>query len=65
MKKIPIDQQTYNTAMDFNLNILVINGGEDYELLFTINQKDFELVSALSLLGISQKRKWIQFNWSR
>ena len=61
-EKIPIDQQTYNTAMDFNLNpsTCALNGGEDYELLFTINQKDFELVSkntALSIIGHITKKE--------
>ena len=61
-EKIPIDQQTYNTAMDFNLNpsTCALNGGEDYELLFTINQKDFELVSkntALTIIGHITKKE--------
>ena len=48
--------------MDFNLNpsTCALNGGEDYELLFTINQKDFELVSKKQLyplLVILQKKK--------
>jgi len=31
-------------AKEFNIipSIAALNGGEDYELLFTINQKDFE-----------------------
>ena len=42
--KIPIDPQTYERAREFNLDPIVcaLNGGEDYELLFTINQKDYE-----------------------
>ena len=45
-EKIPIDPQTYQTSMDFNINPIVsaLNGGEDYELLFTINQKDYEKI---------------------
>ena len=41
-EKIPIDPQTYQTSMDFNINptVSALNGGEDYELLFTISQKD-------------------------
>jgi thiamine-monophosphate kinase len=44
--KIPIDQVTYNAAMDFNLDptTCALNGGEDYELLFTIKQADFDKV---------------------
>ncbi len=44
--KIPIDNNTFDTALEFKLDPIVIamNGGEDYELLFTINQLDFEKV---------------------
>lgn len=42
--KLPIDKQTYDTAVEFNLDPItcVMNGGEDYELLFTIGQNDYE-----------------------
>jgi thiamine-monophosphate kinase len=42
--KLPIDKQTFDTAVELNLDPItcVMNGGEDYELLFTIDQKDFE-----------------------
>lgn len=45
-EKIPIDQETYNTARDFDLDAstAALNGGEDYELLFSIDQKDFEKI---------------------
>ncbi|RAI85933.1 thiamine-phosphate kinase [Algoriphagus yeomjeoni] len=41
--KLPIDKQTFDTAVELNLDPItcVMNGGEDYELLFTIDQKDF------------------------
>jgi thiamine-monophosphate kinase len=44
--KFPIDQMTYETAREFNLDPLTVmmNGGEDYELLFTIKQEDFEKI---------------------
>jgi thiamine-monophosphate kinase len=44
--KIPIDNMAYDTALEFNLDPIVtaLNGGEDYELLFTIGQSDFEKV---------------------
>jgi len=40
--KLPIDKQTYDTAVEFGLDPITccLNGGEDYELLFTISQKD-------------------------
>ncbi|MEQ8812330.1 MAG: thiamine-phosphate kinase [Imperialibacter sp.] len=42
--KLPIDTLTYNTAVEFQLDPITcaLNGGEDYELLFTIGQEDFE-----------------------
>ena len=44
--KIPIDQNTFKTAMDFNINptTCALNGGEDYELLFTVDLKDHEKI---------------------
>lgn len=45
-EKLPIDQETYNVARDFNLDpsTCALNGGEDYELLFTISQQDFDKI---------------------
>ena len=44
--KIPMDSMTVNRAHDFKLDptVCALSGGEDYELLFTINQKDFEKI---------------------
>jgi len=44
--KIPIDQSTYSTALDFNLDptMCALSGGEDYELLFTLNPADYEKI---------------------
>lgn len=44
--KIPIDAKTYDTAVEFNLDPITcaLNGGEDYELLFTISQGDYEKI---------------------
>lgn len=41
--KLPIDKQTLDTAVELGLDPItcVLNGGEDYELLFTIDQGDF------------------------
>jgi thiamine-monophosphate kinase len=41
-EKIPIDELTYETAVEFNLDPITsaLNGGEDYELLFTIKKSD-------------------------
>jgi thiamine-monophosphate kinase len=42
--KLPIDELTYQTAGSFKIDPVtcVMNGGEDYELLFTIKQDDFD-----------------------
>lgn len=47
--KLPIDQMTYNTAVEFKLDPVTcaLNGGEDYELLFTISQADFDKIKNL------------------
>ena len=53
-EKIPIDYHTYKTAEDFEFNATTaaLNGGEDYELLFTIAQKDFEVVKGIPGIAI-------------
>ena len=42
--KIPIDHTVMNMAANFKLNPIAfaLSGGEDYELLFSIKQKDYE-----------------------
>jgi thiamine-monophosphate kinase len=47
-EKIPIDPLTYNTARELNLDptVCTLSGGEDYELLFTIDQADFPKIKA-------------------
>jgi thiamine-monophosphate kinase len=44
--KIPIDNMTYETAVEFKLDPITcaLNGGEDYELLFTIPQSEQEKI---------------------
>lgn len=45
-EKIPIDPMTYDTAREFGLDptVCALSGGEDYELLFTIKQSDYDKV---------------------
>ena len=54
--KIPIDQLTFDTAREFNLDptVCALNGGEDYELLFTIDLSDYDKVKdekAVTVIG--------------
>jgi thiamine-monophosphate kinase len=53
-KEIPIDYQTASTCEEFNMNLTTaaLNGGEDYELLFTVPIGDHEKLKALE--GIHQ-----------
>ncbi len=47
LEKIPIDQNTLKAADELKLDPITcaLNGGEDYELLFTISQQHYELVA--------------------
>ncbi|MCW3085729.1 MAG: thiL [Bacteroidetes bacterium] len=61
-EKIPIDPSAYNTAREFNLDptVCALNGGEDYELLFTIDQADFPKIKAnpdITVIGHMTNKK--------
>src|SRR6201995_1557482 len=45
-EKIPLDPMTYETAREFNLDptVCALSGGEDYELLFTVKQADYDKI---------------------
>lgn len=45
-EKLPLDPQFINVCEEFNLDstTIAINGGEDYELLFTIAMTDFDKI---------------------
>jgi thiamine-monophosphate kinase len=58
--KLPIDKLTYDTCFELTIDATTaaINGGEDYELLFTIDQNDFEKVknhSDIHLIGFTNE----------
>lgn len=48
-ERIPLDYQTAVAAEEFNMNVTTcaLNGGEDYELLFTVPLSDKDKVEAL------------------
>jgi len=55
-EKIPIDSETQKLALEFNMipTVCALSGGEDYELLFTVSQDDFEKIrdiSGISIIG--------------
>jgi len=45
-ENIPVHEETINVGTQFNIDptVCALNGGEDYELLFTIDEKDLEKV---------------------
>ncbi|MFW6290646.1 MAG: thiamine-phosphate kinase, partial [Mariniphaga sp.] len=45
-ERVPVDNQTRQMALEMNINPLVaaLNGGEDYELLFTLSPEDAERI---------------------
>ena len=60
--KIPIDPATYNMAREFNLDptVCALSGGEDYELLFTIDPSDFPKIKAnpdITVIGHMTSKK--------
>lgn len=55
-EKLPVDPQVYKLCEEFNLTTttVALNGGEDYELLFTIDIKDHDKIKAnpnLTVIG--------------
>ena len=47
-EKIPLDPQVISTLEEFDLEhtTIALSSGEDYELLFTVNQKDYDKIKA-------------------
>lgn len=55
-EKIPIDPLTFDTAREFNLDptLCALSGGEDYELLFTVDISDYDKIKNsldISIIG--------------
>ena len=58
--KIPLDPQVITTCEEFNIDstTVALNGGEDYELLFTVSQADFPKLKAnpsLTVIGFMKE----------
>lgn len=60
-EKIPLDPVVISTCEEFNIDstTVALNGGEDYELLFTISQEDFPKIKAnpnLTVIGFIKEK---------
>ncbi len=60
--KLPISTTTYDTAVELNFDPItcVLNGGEDYELLFTISESDADKVKNhhdITMIGFVQNEE--------
>ncbi len=60
--KLPLDPQVISTCEEFNIDstTVALNGGEDYELLFTVSQEDFPKIKAnpnLTVIGFMREKE--------
>ncbi len=53
-EKIPFHDETKETALEFNIDptTCALSGGEDYELLFTIKQQDYEKITMSEQISV-------------
>jgi thiamine-monophosphate kinase len=53
-EKIPIDPHTKELAIEYKIipSVAALSGGEDYELLFTISQQDYEKIKELPAITV-------------
>lgn len=53
-EKLPIDHETHRVAREFELDpsTCALNGGEDYELLFSVDQSQFEKIKGNEFMTI-------------
>lgn len=61
-ERLPIDEQTILAASELNIGPVTaaLNGGEDYELLFTVSQASYELIKnnpKISVIGYITEKK--------
>ncbi|HEY5687073.1 MAG TPA: thiamine-phosphate kinase [Yeosuana sp.] len=61
-EKLPLDPVVISTCEEFNIDstTVALNGGEDYELLFTISQEDFPKIKAnpsLTVIGFIKEKE--------
>ncbi|MHA4737539.1 thiamine-phosphate kinase [Dyadobacter sp. MSC1_007] len=61
-ERLPIDEQTFLAASELNIGPVTaaLNGGEDYELLFTVSQASYELIKnnpKISFIGYITDKK--------
>ncbi len=68
-ENIPIENMTLETSTELQINpvIAVVNGGEEYELLMTIRQDDFEKIKSITditPIGFvnNEKENWLVLN---
>lgn len=60
--KIPLDPQVISTCEEFDIDstTVALNGGEDYELLFTVSQQDYPKIKAnpnVTVIGYIKEEK--------
>ncbi len=64
-EKIPLDPTVISTCEEFNMDstTIALNGGEDYELLFTVSQDDYSKIKAnpsITIIGhINQEKEGV------
>jgi thiamine-monophosphate kinase len=53
-ERIPIDPETKKMAMDYKIipSVAALSGGEDYELLFTVGQRDYEKIRNMPSVSV-------------
>ena len=61
-KRLPIHKQTIETSHEFKISPMfaALYGGEDYELLFTVNKKEIKKIKetkGITIIGEVTKRK--------